>query len=468
MKRARELIVSEDVDENIGVDPAPTRGSFDDVAGHIDRCDGHTLEGWAQVPLLPHLTAVVEIIVDGEQIGRARANVFREDLRDAGIRDGLAAFRFKLPATLCDGARHVLEVRERVSGTMLGGIREFRAEPRPELPRRSQLFTDGVVLAKSADTGAFARAAAQHRRAAFLCVFSPDNLLYASHHRLIEALQRAGFAVLLGQALADGDFIECGAPTPPASRADAFIVKENRGYDFGTWLASYASVRDQVNDIDELLFINDSVFGPLFDIGRLFEQLSSRPEDVVGLCDSYEYNYHLQSFFLLFRRTALKSGVLDRFADAYSYSDDKAQVVREGEIALTSTLLRAGLSCAALYPYEKLTSSWLSKLPSYLAEVEALPENARLHPDGRRSDEFEYLLNLARHIRRGDPVNPSHAFWDILLDMKCPFIKRDLLFKNPTGHPLLYRAAAAIEATGYPLDLIRQSAKHFGASKVFV
>lgn len=442
--------------------------SFEGFVGNVDRCGGRTLDGWAQVPYLPHLAAEVEILIDGSPAGLARANRFREDLRLAAIRDGFAAFRFSIPTHYCDGRPHALMVRERLSQKALGGVSEFCLDAPRDPPGRAEIFLNSVALTDDTRSAHFVQAMASRRRLAILCVFSPDNLLLGQHRRLIEALQAAGFAVLLSQARATESFVERETLAPPPSGADATLIKENLGYDFGTWLASYVAVREHIPKLDELLLINDSVFGPLFDFDVFVKALSARPEDVVGVCDSYEFNYHLQSFFLLIRRNVLNAGVLDRFANTYPYSDDKNDVVRDGELSLTPFLLREGFSCAALFPYEELAKAWLQRLPAYLAEVEALSENAGVVPGGKRCDEVEYLLNLARHIRRGDPVNPAHAFWNSLLDLRCPFIKRDLLFKNPTGNPLLYRVASALEATGYPLGLIRESARHFGTSKVFI
>lgn len=35
------------------------------------------------------------------------------------------------------------------------------------------------------------------------------------------------------------------------------------------------------------------------------------------------------------------------------------------------------------------------------------------------------------------PINPSHIYWDDLIERGCPFIKRELLLKNPFGVDIL-------------------------------
>jgi DNA-binding GntR family transcriptional regulator len=36
-------------------------------------------------------------------------------------------------------------------------------------------------------------------------------------------------------------------------------------------------------------------------------------------------------------------------------------------------------------------------------------------------------------IRAGHPLNPTHAFWRQLLDVGFPFVKRDLMARDPSG-----------------------------------
>lgn len=437
-----------------------------DQPGYVDECRGDVIVGWAQIPRVPAAPAIVDVMVDGEAAGSARANIFRQDLRDLGIRDGFAGFEFKLPERLCDGASHRLSVVERFTRKQLGGISDFQAAKVAPVTR-SQLFLNSVVLSTNTDDESFARVLLQKKRLAVLCAFTPRNDLYAYHHRLIEWLQSAGYAVLLGQSYVSDEMLTPGGFVPPASKADACLVKENLGYDFGTWLACIVAVKQHMHDLDEVLLLNDSVFGPLGDFASFQARVSSLDGDVVGVCDSYEHNYHLQSFYLLFRKAVVRSGLLEQFADVYPYSNDKSRVIQEGELALTPALSGAGFSCRAVYPFETLAAEWLRRFPEYLAELKALPETAYLlESDGRHAG-VEFLVNVANNLRRGEPTNPSHYFWDILIDLGCPFIKRELMFKNPIAHPMLYKAPGMLRDRGFSFDLVREAAQRFGTSRIF-
>lgn len=77
----------------------PASGSLDGLTG------SNQLGGWAWIPG-QGIPIAVEIRDDGEPIGRVVANVFRQDLREAGIGDGRHGFLIDLPLPCCDGRFH--------------------------------------------------------------------------------------------------------------------------------------------------------------------------------------------------------------------------------------------------------------------------------------------------------------------------------------------------------------------------
>lgn len=437
------------------------------LVGFVDECREGTISGWAQTPWLPSHPAVVDIIIDGVQVGAAKANQFRTDLRELGIREGYAGFVFKVPPAFLDGKTHTLLAVERQSTKRLGGLNQIMIPPVETQATRSEIFYNSVHIASNIENAAFQEGVRTRKKVAVLCAFTPKNDLYEYHHRLIEALQEQGFTILLGQSYTSSEGFETAKLSPPVSKAEAYIVKDNLGYDFGTWLACVHAVRDCIPQLDELLLINDSIFGPFSQASDFWRKVSDCKADVVGVCDSYEHNFHLQSFFLLFRKRILASQFFPDLLNEYSYSSDKDRVIKEGELALTPLLISRGFSCEAVYPYEELATRWLEELPGSIEEMMRLPENLAHVDKNTQPPEVEYLVNLGRHIRRGEPVNPTHYFWDVLLALGCPFIKRELLLKNPGNNPLLFKAKQSIRSQGYPISLIKDAACRFGATKVF-
>ena len=69
-----------------------------------------------------------------------------------------------------------------------------------------------------------------------------------------------------------------------------------------------------------------------------------------------------------------------------------------------------------------------------------------------------YLELLCAAIARGTPLNATHVFWDYLIgELGCPFLKRDLLLRNPMGLPFVSQWRLLLErASDYDTDLIIQ------------
>jgi hypothetical protein len=68
--------------------------------GYIDRVVMHSIEGWAMDLLDPVRRVTVVATVNGEVVGRARCDLYREDLRSGGYGDGRYAFHLDLPRRL--------------------------------------------------------------------------------------------------------------------------------------------------------------------------------------------------------------------------------------------------------------------------------------------------------------------------------------------------------------------------------
>lgn len=70
--------------------------------GQIDAVEDGRLLGWAWSPAEPARPVDIEICYDGERIGLATADVYREDLERRRIGDGKHGFVFELPPELAD------------------------------------------------------------------------------------------------------------------------------------------------------------------------------------------------------------------------------------------------------------------------------------------------------------------------------------------------------------------------------
>lgn len=223
------------------------------------------------------------------------------------------------------------------------------------------------------------------------------------------------------------------------------IRRDNVGYDFGAYKEGIAAIPD-LPALDMLLLANDSVYGPLYHLASLLDRMEAQDADVWGASDSWEHFFHLQSYFLLFHRKALAAPAFKAFWDKLRYVQSKTWIVRKYEIGLTRVLRRAGLHCRAAFPYRQAAAALVEAVVEGNVTGDALQDPVRKR----------FIQQVFHTINSGVPLNGTHFFWDYLIaQMEFPFIKRDLLQKNPARIPLLnYWERVVKTSTDYDTDLI--------------
>jgi hypothetical protein len=84
--------------------------------GYVDLISDRTVVGWAQNLLHPDAPVCLDICAGRRVIGRVLANIYREDLKRAGIGKGRHAFRFVIPR---DVSPDCIQVRRSLDGAPL-------------------------------------------------------------------------------------------------------------------------------------------------------------------------------------------------------------------------------------------------------------------------------------------------------------------------------------------------------------
>lgn len=120
----------------------------------------------------------------------------------------------------------------------------------------------------------------------------------------------------------------------------------NQGYDFGMW--KRALEKEDLESIDFLLLANDSCL-PLCGLSETMNRFHQSQAAYVGLTESLEHDYHLQSYFLLFRPSAI-AALKTFFQDPIP--DKQSEVIQKCELGLTRHMMNNGIPTEALYPVE--------------------------------------------------------------------------------------------------------------------
>lgn len=140
--------------------------------------------------------------------------------------------------------------------------------------------------------------------------------------------------------------------------ADKIYYRKNIGFDAGAYkdaLCQYLGW-SEISCYDELLLINDSFYGPIYPVEDWFRNIENVDTDYWGMirapqgkfADGFVYNAHIQSYFLAFRKTVLRSSCFRRYWEELEYPRSLYEAVKEFEIGCNKYLENNGFKGAAL------------------------------------------------------------------------------------------------------------------------
>lgn len=257
---------------------------------------------------------------------------------------------------------------------------------------------------------------------------------------LLQSLRSAGFDIVL---VSSSPHLDPGDVERARAICRDILHRTNIGLDFGSWRDALAQL-GSLDGYQELLLTNDSVYGPLQPFESVFAKMQQRECDFWGTTDCYMMGRHLQSYFLLLRRSVLDSPVFQGFWKDFVFFRNKDNVIRDYEIGLTARLQQAGFRYEVLCP------------AADLAATEAEDSDARHLIDPR-------VRGLAYDS------SPPIAFWQALvLRHGFPFVKRELVRDNPYRLRSVARLADVVAQVGtYDVSLIQAHLKRLGHDVVF-
>ena len=233
-------------------------------------------------------------------------------------------------------------------------------------------------------------------------------------------------------------------PEAAARLVDRFISRPNEGYDFCSWRLGIESLgRPAV--FDQLICVNDSVYGPLFDPTAAIAHPTLATADFGGMCLSIQDpsgggspRPHVQSWFLVFQRSVLESTAFRDFWGGVVPLGRKRDIVERYELGLSETLTRSGFRMAAVYDGREHG-------PSTRAEI--LPHLSWREP-----------ARSLRHLRKSRRAmhNPSELHWRRLIEAGVPFAKVSLFAANHYGLDTTNVLRGIADLTPYDRGLIER------------
>ena len=222
-------------------------------------------------------------------------------------------------------------------------------------------------------------------RIALIASYSPNGLIKEHVEYYIRRLSKNGFRAVLVIAcddIADNDETRYGQ-----TAADVVVLRDNKGFDFGSWSHAFRLFPDFFN-VKSCLLTNDSLFGPFKSFGNIISKTLSVEDkvDLFGLTQSNEVMPHIQSYFLHLSARLLRSESLKYFMHSIQPFENKHQVISLYELPFSFFVQASGFKVGALFA---------------------------------TSD-----LGLSQY------ANPTYDAWKKLIELGFPFLKIQLLRNN--------------------------------------
>ena len=147
------------------------------------------------------------------------------------------------------------------------------------------------------------------------------------------------------------------------------IAKHHGEYDFGSYKYGYMYLVEHnlLADMDELLFVNDSCIGPLYSLSNVCSLMQDKDYDFWGISCHNLCHYHIQSFFLGFKKNVFTSEIFINFIKNIKHLETKDEIIKQYEIGLSKMLIENGFKPASLLSYplgENLTKVQFFSTPN--------------------------------------------------------------------------------------------------------
>lgn len=188
------------------------------------------------------------------------------------------------------------------------------------------------------------------------------------------------------------------------------IKRENIGYDFYSYKVGLKSL--ELENFDELIICNDSVYGPLFPLESVFEKMKEK-KDVWGITESNEIYRHLQSYFIVYTKEVFLSKYFQDFWKNLEIIEDKNEIIKKYEVGFSKLLLENNFILNSYVDYK------VNRKDTIIFMFKRFMKNPR-----KNLLKFILLPRKYFNIINSKSLNITHTFWNNLIsEYQMPFVK---------------------------------------------
>jgi len=136
--------------------------------------------------------------------------------------------------------------------------------------------------------------------------------------------------------------------------AYSIIAKKHGEYDFGSYKRGFLFALNANLEFDELIFANDSCYGPLYPLKPIFEKMDKEKCNFWGMTRnrygllnrenrlSINVSPHIQSYFIVLKKEVFTSDVFKTFISSIKAENSKDEIIEKYEIGLSQLLYKNG------------------------------------------------------------------------------------------------------------------------------
>lgn len=218
--------------------------------------------------------------------------------------------------------------------------------------------------------------------------------------------------------------------------ADEVIFRENKGYDVTAYKEGILKPGFQkLCEYDEVIICNDTMYGPLYPFAEMFDTMAKKDIDFWGITNFHEvpfdpfgtveYGYlpkHIQSFFMVFRKSLVESQDFQQYWSQFPPINGYEEAIGRHEAIFTKKFADKGFKWAVYADstdLEGYTYDPLRDFPKYLVEEKRCPVIKK------RSFYHEYGEAMERS--GGEATREVFNYIDKNLSYDCGLIWKNLL-----------------------------------------
>lgn len=227
-----------------------------------------------------------------------------------------------------------------------------------------------------------------------LAHYNKDSVIPEWLYHYIKELKKSGCDIVI---IISSPIVKNSCKNKLLAHEIGFIHRNNIGYDFGSWRTAIKALPTIQKNYKTVLFANDSVYGPFTELSKIINNLENRNFDVWSLTNSLEIQPHLQSYFWAISNNGLQGSFFNFFwKKYYRYYSQRKTVINRYEL-----------------------------------KIKLIAEKQFYLKTGCYFD-LEVFKNNEIYNTNPSKFNPlQHGAIDLLKTNSMPFIKRELLEKNP-------------------------------------